>query len=126
MKKRPHCFLRPILRPAAVFALAFGVTSLMLSAQDDDAALDADEVVTEAAEEADASEEPAAETEAAEADGAAEEEAAEEEPVLSGEEQELTAEAEADLIENEKLFGRCVLTVCNGKAVYSNKINNNI
>ena len=28
--------------------------------------------------------------------------------------------------ENEKLFGRCVLTVCNGKAVYSNKINNNI
>ena len=115
MKKRPHCFLRPILRPAAVFALAFGVTSLMLSAQDDDAALDADEVVTEAAEEADASEEPAAETEAAEADGAAEEdaaeadgaaeeEAAEEEPVLSGEEQELTAEAEADLIENEKLF----------------------
>jgi len=28
--------------------------------------------------------------------------------------------------ENEKLFGRCVLTVCNGKAVYSNKLNNNI
>ena len=53
MKMRPHCFLRPVLRPVAVFALAFGVTSLMLSAQDDDAALDADEVVTETSAEAD-------------------------------------------------------------------------
>ncbi|MBR4253501.1 MAG: hypothetical protein IKQ16_00245 [Lentisphaeria bacterium] len=52
MKKRPHCFLRPILRPAAVFALAFGVTSMMLSAQDEDAAPEADAAVTETAEEA--------------------------------------------------------------------------
>ena len=52
MKMRPHCFLRPILRPVAVFALAFGVTSMMLSAQDEETASDADAAVTETAEEA--------------------------------------------------------------------------
>ena len=51
MKMRPHCFLRPILRPAAVFALAFGVTSLMLSAQDETVPADADAAVMETAEE---------------------------------------------------------------------------
>ena len=50
MKMRPHCFLRPILRPVAVFAIAFGVSSLMLSAQEEDAAPDVDEAVTEAVE----------------------------------------------------------------------------
>ena len=68
MKMRPHCFLRPILRPAAVFALAFGVTSLMLSAQDETVPADADTAVTETAEE------PASEAEevAVEADAEAE------------------------------------------------------
>jgi len=117
MKMRPHCFLRPILRPAAVFALAFGVSSLMLSAQDEDAALDADQVVSEAAEaETTSDDDQAAEAEVAaeetgddaEADAEAEEtdDAAEieEEPVLSGEELEVTAEAEADLIQGESEF----------------------
>ena len=125
MKMRPHCFLRPILRPAAVFALAFGVTSMMLSAQDEDAALDADAAVTETAEEAapDSEDievvveetEPETETaeeagdeasgeEEAETEASGEEEAAEEGPVLSGDELDVTTEAEADLIENESLF----------------------
>ena len=113
MKMRPHCFLRPILRPAAVFALAFGVTSMMLSAQDEDAAQDADAAVTETAAAADSdAEEPAAgsaDEETAEAEPAEEEVAdadvdAEEEPVLTGDELELTTAAEADLIENEALF----------------------
>ena len=64
MKMRPHCFLRPVLRPAAVFALAFGVTSMMLSAQDEDVAPFAVAPVTEPAEEA----EPAADAEAADAE----------------------------------------------------------
>ena len=51
MKMRHHCYLRPILRPVAVFAFAFGVSFLMLSAQDADPDLDADATVTEAAEE---------------------------------------------------------------------------
>jgi len=105
MKMRPHCFLRPILRPAAVFALAFGVTSLMLSAQDESVPADADTAVTETAEEP-ASE--AEETEAAvEVDAEADEleaEAETEEPALSGDELEVTNEAEADLLENEALF----------------------
>ena len=114
MKMRPHCFLRPILRPAAVFALAFGVSSLMLSAQDEDAALDADEVVAEAADaETTSDDDQAAEADAeaeetgdAEADAEAEETDAEieEEPVLSGEELEVTAEAEADLLQGESEF----------------------
>ena len=111
MKTRPHCFLRPILRPAAVFALAFGVTSLMLSAQDEDAAPDADAAVTETAEKAvpesaepvdaiavDAADEESGDAVAEEAD------AVEEEPVLSGDELEVTTAAEADLIENEAYF----------------------
>ena len=119
MKMRPHCFLRPILRPAAVFAFAFGVTSLMLSAQDEDAMPDAEAVVMETAEEAveaPDSEELAAEADEAGTDGAIEdadseisengdaEEDAEEDPVLTDEELELTTAAEADLIENESLF----------------------
>ena len=121
MKMRPHCFLRPFLRPVAVFALAFGVTSLMLSAQDDDAfALDDDAVVTETAEETasdseeaaeaavEAEAEEVAEEAAMEAEEAAEdaeaEEEEEQEPVLSDEEQEVTSAAEANLIENEDLF----------------------
>ncbi len=95
MKMRPHCFLRPILRPAAVFALAFGVTSLMLSAQDDAESLDADAVVTETAEETasdDAESVAEAETETVET------------PALSGDELDITNEVEADLIENEALF----------------------
>ena len=118
MKMRPHCFLRPILRPAAVFAFAFGVTALMLSAQEADETPDAEAVVTETAEEeaaAPASEEPAAEAEASESEGgevaaeaegaeAEDGEAAEEAPALAGEELEITKEAEADLIENEALF----------------------
>ena len=112
--RSPHCFLRPILRPAAVFALAFGVSSLMLSAQDEDAALDADQVVTEAADaETTSDDDQAAEADAeaeetgdAEADAEAEETDAEieEEPVLSGEELEVTAEAEADLLQGESEF----------------------
>ena len=103
MKMRPHCFLRPILRPAAVFALAFGVTSLMLSAQDEIVSADADAVVTETAEE------PASEAEesAVEADAEAELEEAEaetEEPALSGDALEVTTAAEADMLENEALF----------------------
>ena len=103
MKMRPHCFLRPILRPAAVFALAFGVTSLMLSAQDETVPADADAAVTEAAEEtASEAEEPVVE---ADADSELEAEAeTEEEPVLSGDELEVTTAAEADLLENEALF----------------------
>ena len=114
MKMRPHCFLRPILRPAAVFALAFGVSSLMLSAQDEDAALDADEVVAEAAEaETTPDDEQAAEADAeaeetgddAETEEGSDDDAEiEEEPVLSGEELEVTAEAEADLIQGESEF----------------------
>ena len=113
MKMRPHCFLRPILRPAAVFALAFGVTSLMLSAQDETDPLDAGEVVTETAEEtasddAESVGEAEAEVET-EADGAIEAEAdaeaeIEEKPALSGDELEITNAVEADLIENEALF----------------------
>ncbi|MBO7088516.1 MAG: hypothetical protein J6W70_01310 [Lentisphaeria bacterium] len=104
MKMRPHCFLRPILRPAAVFALAFGVSSLMLSAQDEDAALDADEVVAEAAEaETTPDDEQAAEADA-EAEETGDDAEIEEEPVLSGEELEVTAEAEADLIQGESEF----------------------
>ncbi len=103
MKMRPHCFLRPILRPAAVFALAFGVTSLMLSAQDETVPADADAAVMETAEE------PASEAEesAVEADAEAELEAAaetEEEPALSGDALEVTTAAEADMLENEALF----------------------
>ena len=102
MKMRPHCFLRPILRPAAVFALAFGVTSLMLSAQDETVPADADTAVTETAEE------PASEAEevAVEADAEAEseDEAETEEPSLTGDQLEVTTEAEADLLENEALF----------------------
>ena len=61
MKMRPHCFLRAIIRPAAVLAFAFGVTSLMLPAcRDEDEAPDADASVTETAEKA------AEDTEAAE------------------------------------------------------------
>ena len=102
MKMRPHCFLRPILRPAAVFALAFGVTSLMLSAQDDAVSADADAAVTETAEEpASEAEEAAVE---ADADAELEAEAETEEPVLTGEQLEVTTEAEADLLENEALF----------------------
>ncbi len=102
MKMRPHCFLRPILRPAAVFALAFGVTSLMLSAQDDAVPADADAAVTETAEEpASEAEEAAVE---ADADAELEAEAETEEPVLTGEQLEVTTEAEADLLENEALF----------------------
>ncbi len=104
MKMRPHCFLRPILRPVAVFALAFGVTSMMLSAQDEDVAPDADAAVTENAEEVSSdSEEPAAEAdgETAEVEEETEEAAA---PELSGEELEITTEAEADLLENESYF----------------------
>jgi general secretion pathway protein D len=102
MKMRPHCFLRPILRPAAVFALAFGVTSLMLSAQDETVPADADTAVTETAEEpASEAEEVAVE---AEAEAESEDEAETEEPVLTGDELEVTTEAEADLLENEALF----------------------
>ena len=115
MKMRPHCFLRPILRPAAVFALAFGVTSLMLSAQDETEPLDSDAAVTETAEEtvsdsdepeveAEADLEAEAETEEADSETEAEAEAEAEEPVLSGDELEVTNAAEADLLENEALF----------------------
>jgi general secretion pathway protein D len=106
MKMRPHCFLRPILRPAAVFALAFGVTSMMLSAQDGDAAPDADAAVTETAEEA-VPESAETAVEAVEESGEAvgeEAEPVEEEPALSGDELEVTTAAEADLIENEAYF----------------------
>ena len=87
MKMRPHCFLRPILRPVAVFAFAFGVSSLMLSAQDEDAALDADEVVTETlAEDTTPDDEQAAEADT-EAEKAGEEAAADgEEAAADGEE----------------------------------------
>jgi general secretion pathway protein D len=121
MKMRPHCFLRPILRPAAVFALAFGVTSLMLSAQDEDAALDADAAVMETAEEAvpdsgdndaetviEADVETDVETDGEAVDESGDEDAvdeeAEEEPVLSGDELDVTNAAEADMIENEAYF----------------------
>ena len=94
MKMRPHCFLRPILRPAAVFALAFGVTSLMLSAQDEDMPADIDAAVTEAAEET-VSDDDASVVEAAaeaeeEAEADTETEAEPEEPVLSGDELDVT------------------------------------
>ena len=104
MKMRPHCFLRPILRPAAVFALAFGVTSLMLSAQDESVPLDAaDAAVTEAAEETvSEAEEPAAD--AVDEAGQEADEAETEEPALTGDELEVTTAAEADLLENEALF----------------------
>ncbi len=101
MKMRPHCFLRPILRPAAVFALAFGVTSLMLSAQDDAVPADAAAVTETAEEPASEAEEAAVE---ADADAELEAEAETEEPVLTGEQLEVTTEAEADLLENEALF----------------------
>jgi len=102
MKMRPHCFLRPILRPAAVFALAFGVTSLMLSAQDETEPLDTDAAVTEAAEEtASDSDEPTVEVDA---EAETEDEAEPEEPVLTGDELEVTKAAEADMLENEALF----------------------
>ena len=124
MKMRPHCFLRPILRPVAVFALAFGVTSMMLSAQDEDAALDADAAVTETAEdeaeeavdeavedidEAEDIEEAVEDIDEAEGidvagEAADEAEEAADEPVLSGDELEVTNAAEADLIENEAYF----------------------
>ena len=87
MKTRPHCFLRPILRPAAVFALAFGVTSLMLSAQEEDAAPDVDEAVTEAVEVTESDSEEAVEAEDGEtAEEAAEAEDGEAQEGLHGEE----------------------------------------
>ena len=67
MKMRPHCFLRPFLRPVAVFAIAFGVSCLMLSAQDETSATDADSEEMELAEETlSGSDEAVDETEAAE------------------------------------------------------------
>ncbi len=102
MKMRPHCFLRPFLRPATVFALAFGVTSLMLSAQDDAEPADADAAVTEISEET-ASGDEASAVDAEEAD-AEEAEAEPEEPALSGDELEISNAVEADLLENEALF----------------------
>ena len=119
MKMRPHCFLRPFFRPVAVFAIAFGVSALMLSAQDEDALLDADDdaVVTDTAEETisdsdealDAAEEEEtvaeAEPEEFADDAAAEEGPVEDEgPVLSDEELEVVNAVEADLIENESQF----------------------
>lgn len=115
MKMRPHCFLRPFLRPVAVFAIAFGASYLMLSAQDE---LEEDIAVTdEAVESAETTsaldgDEPAlsADDEAGEAAGLDGEieievvEDAEETPVLSDEESEVTSLIEADMIENETLF----------------------
>ena len=103
MKMRPHCFLRPVLRPVAVFAIAFGVSSLMLSAQDDDEALEVDVIATETAEETNPeAEEAVVAEEAAEAEEAVEaEEAAIE---LSEEEKDVSEATEADLFENEGLF----------------------
>jgi general secretion pathway protein D len=118
MKMRPHCFLRPILRPVAVFAIAFGVSSLMLSAQEEDAAPDVDEAVTEAVEVTESDSEEAVEAEdgetaeeAAEAeDGEAAEEAEEEEPVLEGDELEVTSSVEEDLLSNEGLINELLAT----------------
>ena len=76
MKKRPHCFLRPVLRPVAVFAIAFGVSALMLSAQDDDEAFEADAAAMETADDADLDEAEADDAEAvADADEAEADEA---------------------------------------------------
>lgn len=105
MKMRPHCFLRPVLRPVAVFAIAFGVSSLMLSAQDDDAALEVDVTATETAEESDSeAEEAVGEAEEAAEEAVDEAEEAEAEVELSGEELEVTTVAENDMFENESLF----------------------
>jgi len=125
MKMRPHCFLRPVLRPVAVFAIAFGVSALMLSAQDDDAAVDADAAAAETAEEtssdvdaveADEFDAELAEAEEAEADAEiadAEEaeadaeiaDAEEAEKIeLAGDELEVTTEVEEDFFENEEKF----------------------
>ena len=38
---------------------------------------------------------------------------------------EFASLGKATPFENERLFGRCVLTVCNGKAVYTNENNQN-
>jgi len=112
MKMRPHCFLRPILRPAAVFALAFGVTSMMLSAQDEDAALDADEAVMETSEEAVTDsgeteaidEEPALSGDELDVATALEAELIEADNALSGDELNATTALEADMLENESAF----------------------
>ena len=89
MKTRPHCFLRPILRPAAVFALAFGVTSMMLSAQDEDAAPDADAAVLETSEEA--AEAPDSEEFVEEADDE-----------IVEDEEEIVEEADDEIVEDEE------------------------
>ena len=133
MKMRPHCFLRPVLRPVAVFAIAFGMSALMLSAQDDDADVDADATLAETAEETSSDAEVAeaeeaeadaevAEAEEAEADAevveaeeaeadaevaeAEEAEAAEaeEEIELAGDELDVTTAVEEDFFENEEKF----------------------
>lgn len=109
MKMRPHCFLRPVLRPVAVFAIAFGASYLMLSAQDE---VEVDIVEAEAAD----TDEAAESAETALPDGgqelteddetlsANEEDVSADEPVLSDEESEITSAIEADMIENESLF----------------------
>ena len=116
MKMRPHCFLRPVLRPVAVFAIAFGVSALMLSAQDDDAAVDADAAMAETSEETSSDAEVAeaeeaeadaevAEAEEAEADAeVVEAEEAEEEIELAGDELDVTTSVEEDFFENEEQF----------------------
>ena len=55
MKMRPHCFLRPFLRPVAIFAIAFGVSSLILSSQEEAVAQEAEESEAEKADAFDAS-----------------------------------------------------------------------
>ncbi len=118
MKMRPHCFLRPVLRPVAVFAIAFGVSSLMLSAQEEDVSPDVDEAVTEAVEVTESDSEEASEAEEGETAGEAAEaeegetagEAEEEAPVLEGDELEVTSSVEEDLLSNESLINELLAT----------------
>jgi len=99
MKMRPHCFLRPFFRPVVVFAFAFGVAALMLSAQDEDAALDDDPVVTDTAEEMISDSEEA--DEAAEAEDEVIDEAAESEDEEAAEDAEAEDDAIADDAETD-------------------------
>ena len=114
MKMRPHCFLRPVLRPVAVFAIAFGASYLMLSAQDEVEADIAETEVAEVDEDVDLAEPDLLLLEeddqqividddellSTDADDATEEEPL----LLSEEETAVTSGIEADMIENESLF----------------------
>ena len=115
MKMRPHCFLRPFLRPVAVFAIAFGASYLMLSAQDEvesddivgtDEAVESAETVSDVDEAETVLSDDAEAEEEVEADEAIESgnEEIEDVPVLSDEESAVISLIEADMVENETLF----------------------